>query len=298
MTATRARARLSGPGSLAFILHHSLFGLAAGLSTQIFPRAFHSDPTIRGCTAAEESACSQGARLAYLAGGLIGAGIGFAGAAAWQFYNWMSESSAYFGLANGIFGAMFAAGFAGLISSGSPGEVDAAAVTWTMWAGGLLGAWLTTIVGGGDLAINKGALMASGAYWATMRTAVVVAIIATTSPGGDIRKGINALMLAPGIGATVMGLALLKFNPSTAQILRADLFGTVAGGVVMLISALVLGAKFNHPVPYILGGVAAAGSIVLVSVLWADAVETPPGATPAPGPATTQPAAPKYRSYW
>ena len=86
------------------------------------------------------------------------------------------------------------------------------------------------------------------------------------------------------------------------QKVRADLFGTAAGGVVLLISALVLGANaeaFKSPVPYVLGGVAAAGAITIVSLLWAEAAENPGASPPAPGPGpAVQPGKPSYKSYW
>jgi hypothetical protein len=286
----REGAFLSGPGSMAFILHHTLVGLVAGFSTQFFPRVLSTNPSVAHCdTGVAESVCAQDARLAYLAGGLIGAGIGFGSSAAWQFFHWMSEPSAYFGLTNSLFGAMFAGGFVNLFTT------DGGAVSWGAWAGALIGAWLTTIIGGGELPINKGALMASGAYWATIFTAMVVAIIASTGGGNQIQRGVDALMLAPGVGSGLMALALLKFNPSTAQVLRADLFGTAAGVAVLLLSALVLGARFDLPTPYILAGIAAAGGITVVSLLWADAAESPPPVTPEQPQA---PAKPAYRGVW
>ncbi|MBK7860187.1 MAG: hypothetical protein IPJ65_16545 [Archangiaceae bacterium] len=294
----REGAFLSGPGSLVFILHHTLLGLTAGVATQLFPRVLHSDPAVRNCNSADPSVCAQGARLSYLAAGLIGAGIGFGTSAAWQFYNWISERTAYFGLMNSLFGGMFGAGFMNLIVP------DATATTWGAWVGALAGAWLSTIIGGGDLPMNKGALMMSGAYWATMFMGIVVAVVATTNKNtGNVRTGVDALLISPAIGAGAMALALLKFNPSTAQILRADLFGTAAGGLVLLISALVLGANFAHPVPYILAGVAAAGAITTVSLLWAEAAEPPP--PPAENPPLTpgQPVPvgspkPAYKGWW
>jgi hypothetical protein len=154
--------------------------------------------------------------------------------------------------------------------------------------------------------MNKGVLMASGAYWATIFTALIAGIVATTGGGGNVQKGIDALMVAPALGSGLMALALLKFNPSVAQVLRADLFGTAAGAAVFLISALVLGANFSHPVPYVLSGIAAAGGITIVSLLWADAAEAPPPLTPTEGqPQPGQPPppgapAPKpaYRGVW
>jgi hypothetical protein len=294
----REGAFLSGPGSFAFILHHTLLGLTAGVATQLFPRVLSADPSVSTCSSMDPSACAQGARLSYLAAGLIGAGIGFATSAAWQFYNWISERTAYYGLMNSIFGGMFGGGFMNLIVN------DATATTWGAWVGALAGAWLSTIIGGGDLPMNKGLLMMSGAYWATVFMGIVVAVVATTNKNtGNVRAGVDALLIAPAIGSGAMALALLKFNPSSAQILRADLFGTAAGGAVLLIAALVLGANFAHPVPYILAGVAAAGAITTVSLLWAEAAETPPPPENPPPVTPGQPvpaAAPRpaYKGVW
>lgn len=297
----REGAFLSGPGSLAFILHHTLLGLTAGVATQLFPRVLHSSSDVRSCNdRIEVSACAQGARLAYLGAGLVGAGVGFASSAVWQFYNWMSERTAYFGIATSIMGGMFGAGLTNLIVN------DASATSWGAWAGALAGAWLLAVIGGGDLPMNKGILLVSGGYWALFFTGMIVAIVATTNKNvGDTRPGIDAMLMAPAIGAGAMALALLKFNPSSAQVLRADLFGTAAGLAVLLISGLVLGPNFAHPVPYILSGVAAAGAIATVSLLWAEAAENPspvdtqsltPGAAPSQTPAPAP--KPKYKGVW
>jgi hypothetical protein len=299
----REGAFLSGPGSMTFILHHTLLGLVAGFSTQFFPRVLSKDPLVSHCDGGvPQSVCAQDARLAYLAAGLIGAGVGFGSSAAWQFFHWMSEPSAYFGLMNSLFGAMFGGGFVNLFTQ------DSGAVSWGAWIGALAGAWITTIVGGGELPMNKGVLMASGAYWAEIFTALIAAIFATASSGSNIQTGIDALMVAPAVGSGLMALAMLKFNPSTAQILRADLFGTAAGAIVLLVSALVLGGNTLHSaVPWALGGVAAAGGITVVSLLWADAAVSPPPISPtegqpppggAPPPPGAPPPKPAYRGVW
>ncbi len=300
----REGAFLSGPGSLAFILHHTLLGLTAGVATQLMPRVTARlpdgtpDHTRRSCNGSDEaSACGQSARLAYLGAGLIGAGLGFATSAAWQFYNWMSERSAFFGMANSAFGAMFGAGLVNLITG------DVGATTWALWVGALVGGWLSVIIGGGDLPMNKGLLMLSGGYWAMLFTGCIVGIIAATNRQvGDTRPGIDALLIAPAIGTGAMALALLKFNPSSAQVLRADLFGTLAGLAVYLVSGFALGPNFGHWAPYLLGGLAAAGAITTVSLLWAEAAETPsPVDTQTLTPGTTQPGAapkPKYKGVW
>jgi len=129
--------------------------------------------------------------------------------------------------------------------------------------------------------------------WAAIYTGLVLAIVATTGGGAVGRTGFDALMLTPAIGAGAMALATLKFNPSTTQIMRANLFGLGAGGLVLLVSALVLGANFTtSPVPYILGGLAAIGATTVVSLLWAEAAEAPQTEYFAPSKDK------KYRSVW
>lgn len=261
----REGAFLSGPGSLAFVLHHTLMGSLGALSTQMVPRlidwgnGLNPDPF------------GQDARLAYLAAGLIGAGVGFGAAAWWQFNHWISANTATLTLLDSIWGAMFFIGLTNLFTT------DANWVSWLGLIGAEIGAWVTTIVGGGDVATNHLLLITSGAGWAAIYAALILAIVATTGNSGNARQGIDALLLAPAIGAGAMSLALLKFNPSSAQILRADLFGAGVGAAVLLVSALVLGAKFDVPTPYILAGIGAAGAITTVSLLWAEAAEAPAG---------------------
>src|SRR5262249_26084522 len=103
---------------------------------------------------------------------------------------------------------------------------------------------------------------------------------ATTGGGSNIQSGIDALLITPALGAGALALATLKFNPSTAQILRADLFGAAAGIAVLLISGLVLNPATGFtksPVPYVLSGIAAAGGITIVSLLWVDAADSNQG---------------------
>jgi hypothetical protein len=93
----REGAFLSGPGSVTFLMHHTLMTGLGVLATQMIPRALGQGPDAFG---------SEGARIAYLAGGLGGAAIGFAGSAVWQFTHWMSERTANFGIINSFFGGM------------------------------------------------------------------------------------------------------------------------------------------------------------------------------------------------
>jgi hypothetical protein len=268
----REGAFLSGPGSLAFIMHHTLMTGFGTLATQMLPRIndayCYGQPT---CTVDPTRWTSSDARVAYLAGGLIGAGVGFAASAAWQFTHWMSGSTASFGIVNSLFGGAFAGSVTDLISNHS----NPTAISWLSLVGALAGAWLTPIVGGGDLALNKGVLITSGGAWATIYAGLILAIIGNSGSALDTRMALDVVMLMPAIGAAALALASLRFNPSTAQIMRADLFGVGAGAAVLLISALVLGPNFGSFIPYLLGGIAAAGAKVTVSLLWAEAAESP-----------------------
>jgi hypothetical protein len=185
----------------------------------------------------------------------------------------MGERSANFGIINSFFGGMFLGGFTDLFTK------DAYAIAWLTVIGNSAGAWLTAIVGGGDLPLNKGVLITSGGVWAGIYTALILGIISSIGGASSLRSGMDALMITPAIGAVAMALATLKFNPSTTQIMRANIFGVGVGGAVLLLSALILGAHFASPVPYILAGVGAIGAKTLVSLLWAEAAE-PPSTTP------------------
>jgi hypothetical protein len=257
------------------------------------PRYAHSGTTgTTGPTKVQTCAeifTGEGARLAYLSSTLIGAGVGFTSAAIWQFYNWMSPRSANFGLITSFFGGMFLGGFTDLLT----GHKDAYATTWATMIGNSAGAWLATIIGGGDIALNKATLIVSGGAWAAIYAALIVGMIA---PGGNVtpRDGLAGIMLMPAIGAGLMALATLKFNPSFGQIMRANLFGGLVGGVVLVLSGLLLGpstAFTSSPVPYILAGVGAIGAQTLVSLLWADAAEPPPASA---GSSSDR----KYRNVW
>lgn len=272
----REGAFLSGPGSLAFILHHSLLTGVGALGTQMIPRAIAGGPGFS----------SEDARLAYLGLGLGGAAVGFAGSAVWQFGHWMSLRTATFGMVNSGFGGLFLAGLSNLFTT------EPYAISWLTLLGSLTGAWLTPLVGGGDLPLNHGVLITSGGVWAAIYASLIVAIVATTGGAVDARKGADAIMLMPALGAGAMALATLKFNPSTTQIMRANVFGVGVGGAVLVLSALVLGANFNHFVPYLLAGVGAIGAQTLVSLLWVEAAESPTT------PATTQPGRSRVSPWW
>ncbi len=262
---------LSGPGSLTFVLHHTLMGGLGVLATQMVPRIYnYNTQGSNFCGTKQDCLIGDDARLAYLAGALIGAGVGFASSAFWQFNNWIDSTSANFGIINSFIGAAFFAGFANFFSK------DASVVSWLGLIGAEAGAWISAIVGGGEVPLNKVLLIESGAAWALVYTALICAIFATSGSGSNFQSGIDALLIAPAIGAGALALSTLRFNPSTDQILRADLFGAAAGLAVLLIAGLVLNpatAFTKSPVPYILSGVAAAGGITIVSLLWVDAAE-------------------------
>lgn len=287
----REGAFLSGPGSLTFLLHHTLMTSVGLLGTQLVPRAI----TAAQCTTppAGFASCAdiwtgQDARIMYLTGTLVGAGVGFASSAIWQFNHWVSQRSATFGIINSFFGGGFLGGLTDLVSD------DAAAVAWMTLIGSSAGAWITAIVGGGELAMNKGVLITSGGAWAMIYTALILGIVASTGGNPTAGAGIDALLLTPALGATAMALATLKFNPSVGQVMRANVFGAGVGGAVLLLSALILGPTtgFGHPLPYALAGVGAIGAKTLVSLLWADAAENPGGTALAPGREQ------RYRGVW
>ena len=321
----REGAFLSGPGSLTFLMHHTLMTGFGVLATQMIPRAIDASPAhaaamagpvdhqfvdvpaggcdpanldasiarnmaYKGVTSCSDIVTGESARLAYLTGTLLGAGIGFTSAAIWQFNNWISHRSANFGILSSLIGGMFLGGFTDLVT----GHGDAYATAWLTMIGSSAGAWLAAIVGGGDIALNKATLIISGAAWAAIYTALIVAIIATTGGAITPRSGLDAVLIVPAFGAGIMALATLKFNPSTAQIIRANIFGAIVGGAVLVLSGLLLGPATGFtrsPVPYILAGVGAIGAKTLVSLLWADAAENPTSAG-LPGEGS------KYRSVW
>jgi hypothetical protein len=250
----REGAFLSGPGSLTFVLHHTLMLGLGGLATQV--------------------AHNQGIRFdlssreAMLAGTLIGAGLGFGFSAWWQFNHWIDLPTANFGIVNSVFGGMMFAGLVDLMTN------DAAGIAWSAVGGAALGGWLTAGLSGGQLPMNKGLLITSGGGWAMAYTALLMAIIGVSSPTKNFAAAADGLLIAPGIGAGLMALASLKYNPTSAQILRADVFGAGVGGAVLLLSALVLG-NFNIATPYVLALLSSAGAITAVSLLWEEAAERP-----------------------
>ncbi|WP_233261240.1 hypothetical protein [Vitiosangium sp. GDMCC 1.1324] len=249
----RYGAFLSGPGSLTFILHHSIMGALGGFFTQGIAHDFSFD---------------RSSREAMLAGTLIGAGLGFGASAWWQFYNWVDRPMGYFGITNSVIGGMFAAGFMDMLSR------DPSLLTWSAFLGAELGAWLTASIGGGQLPLNDGLLIASGGGWGLIYGALLLSVVHFSGSQLSGKTWTDSLLIAPGIGAMALALATMKYSPTPAQILRADLFGAGVGGVVLVLSALVLGG-FNQPTPYVLAFLGSAGAITTVSLLWEEAAERP-----------------------
>ncbi len=252
----RYGAFLSGPGSLTFVLHHSIMGAMGGFFTQGFANGFSFE---------------RSSREAMLAGTLLGAGLGFGSSAWWQFYNWVDKPMGYFGIANSVVGGMFLGGFMDLLSR------DPSLLTWSAFIGAELGAWLTATIGGGQLPLDDGLLVASGSGWGLAYGALLLAIIHFSGTKISGQTWTDALLMAPGIGATALALATMKYDPTPSQILRADAFGAGVGALVLVLSALVLGG-FDQPTPYVLSFLASAGAITTVSLLWEEAAERPPAA--------------------
>lgn len=249
----RYGAFLSGPGSFTFIMHHSIMGALGGLFTQGIANRFSFE---------------RSSREAMLAGTLIGAGLGFGSSAWWQFYNWIDKPMGYFGIGNSVIGGMFAAGFVDMLTR------DTTALTWAAVLGAELGAWLTATVAGGQLPLDDGLLVASGGGWALLYGALLLSVVHFSGSKISGKTWTDTLLIAPGIGATALAFATMKYNPTPGQILRADIFGVGVGAVVLLLSGLVLGG-FDQPTPYVLSFLGSAGAIATVSLLWEEAAERP-----------------------
>ncbi len=242
---------LSGPGSLTFVVHHTVLGAMGGLFTQGFARDFNFD---------------KGSREAMLAGTLIGAGLGFGAASWWQFNNWVDRPLGYFGMANSLVGAMFMGGFMDLLAD------DRDVLAWSSFIGAEAGAWLTAVIGGGQLPLNHGLLVSSGAAWGMASTALLLAIIHFSGTKIAGKTWVDTLLIAPGIGATALAISTMRYNPTSGQILRANIFGAGVGAAVLLLSGLVLGG-FDQPTPYVLSFLGSAGAITTVSLLWEESVD-------------------------
>lgn len=243
---------LSGPGSLTFVMHHSLLGAMGGFFTQGFAQDFRID---------------KDSREAMLAGTLIGAGLGFGASAWWQFNHWVDRPLGYFSIANAAVGGMFLGGFMDLFTD------DRYALSWSSFAGAELASWLTAVIGSGQLPLNQGLLISSGAAWGLVYSTLLLAVIHFSENEGIRGKTwADTLLIAPGIGAGALAIATMRYNPTSGQILRADMFGAGVGAFVLLVSGLVLGG-FDQPTPYVLSFLGSAGAITTVSLLWEESVD-------------------------
>jgi hypothetical protein len=264
---------LSGPGSLTFVMHHSILGAMGGFFTQGFAQEFKID---------------RDSREAMLAGTLIGAGLGFGASAWWQFNNWVDRPLGYFGMTNSLVGAMFMGGFMDLLADNRD------VLAWSSFIGAELGAWLTAVIGGGQLPLNQGMLISSGAAWGLGYSALLLASIHFSGTKIRGKTWADTLLIAPGIGAGVLAIATMRYNPTSGQILRADVFGAGVGAVVLLLSGIVLGG-FNQPTPYVLSFLASAGAITTVSLLWEESVDR---TAPQPGSPGYKSKSRPYKGLW
>jgi hypothetical protein len=268
----RKGAFLAGPGSLTFVMHHTLMGAAGGLATQGVTSNFRF----------------QSAREAMLIGTLIGAGMGFASSAWWQANHWIDTPMANFGVVASLVSGMFFAGMMDLMSD------DPLALAWSAFVGAEVGGWLTAAVAGGKMPVNHALFVSSGAAWGLAYGALLMAIIGTSGTTLSSQGVADALLVAPGIGAGLMALTTLTYTPTSAQVLRGDLFGAGVGGAVLVLSALVIGggpSGFSSPTPYVLSMLSSIGAIAAVTLLWEESAEAPRTLAPR---ASKQP----YKNIW
>jgi hypothetical protein len=246
----REGAFLSSPGSVVFIVSHTLLGAAGGLLVTGVPTHF---------------AWTKGSREAMVIGTILGAGLGFGASTWWQFNHWVGLPSAEFSVVNAVFGGMLFTGLANVITH------DRTFMAWAGFLGAELGAWLTTVIGTGDLQLNDGLFMTSAGLWAMAFSGLILAIIGNSGVHLTADGVASTLLITPGIGVIAAALATLRWRPSTPQVLRADAFGAGIGGTVLLVSGLLLG--FSSPVPYLLSLITSATAITLVSIFWEETAE-------------------------
>ncbi|HEX8701239.1 MAG TPA: hypothetical protein VF815_20610, partial [Myxococcaceae bacterium] len=133
----------------------------------------------------------------------------------------------------------------------------------------------------------------SGAAWGGAATALLLAIIHFSGGKGLAGKTwADTLLIAPGIGATALAISTMRYNPTSGQILRANIFGSGVGVAVLLLSGLVLGG-FDQPTPYVLSFLGSAGAITTVSLLWEESVDR----TAVPATSSNSKGKP-YRNVW
>lgn len=246
---------LAGPGSLAFVLDHTLLGAGAGLTLTGIPNRFDLS--------------SRQARISMLVGTLLGAGAGFSASAWYQFNNWMDRPVASLAVANTVIGGMLGAGVANLLSD------DAMAVATAAVVGAELGSWLTVTVGGGELPRSTALLVGSGGAWGLAYGTLLFATLHFSGTRFEhFSSVVPPLLLAPAIGAGAMALAATRYQPTSTQVMRANVFGAAVGGGVLLLSGLVAGS-FTVPIPYILAMLSSAGAMTAVSLLWEESAERP-----------------------
>jgi hypothetical protein len=198
-------------------------------------------------------------------GTILGAGLGFGASTWWQFNHWVGLPAAEFSIVNSVFGGMLFTGLANVATH------DRTFMAWAGFFGAELGAWLTMVLGTGDLQLNDGLFMTSGGLWAMAFSGLILAIIGNSGVKLTSDGVASTLLITPGLGAAAAALATLRWHPSTPQVLRADAFGAGIGGAVLLISGFLLG--FNSPVPYILTLATSATAITLVSIFWEESAE-------------------------
>lgn len=246
---------LAGPGSFNVILHHTLMGAAGGFAVTAIPGGFDFGKV--------------DTRTAMLLGTLVGTGLGFATSSWYQFNHWIDRPAADYGIVNSVIAGMFLTGLVDTFSN------DPLVLATSALIGAELGAWLTLTVGTGEFPASRGLMIASGGAWGLIYGALLMATLGNSGTRIDSAEDVvPALLLAPGIGAAVMALASLRYDPSTSQLMRANLFGAAVGSSVLLLTALVAGG-FNSPLPYVLGLVSSAAAMSLVSLLWAEDVQKP-----------------------
>ncbi len=251
----RQGAFLAGPGSLTFVLHHTLMGAASGFATQGIASGFDVG--------------NLGVRQRMLAGTLVGAGLGFGLSSWWQFNNWIDTPMANFGIVNSVLAGLLFVGMMDLVSD------DPLAIAWSGVVGAHAGAWLTNTLAGGKMPMSRGLLISSGGLWGGIYSGLVLAMLGSTGNAIRGERVFDTLAISAGLGGVAAALASARFEPSSRQILRADAFGLGVGAAVWLVSAAVVGFRMDVATPHVLALISSAAAITTVSLLWEEAAERP-----------------------
>ncbi len=251
----RRGAFLAGPGSLTFILHHTLMGAASGFATQGIASGF--------------DVADLGVRQRMLAGTLIGAGLGFGLSAWWQHNHWIDMPMANFGIVNSALTGLLMVGLMDLVSN------NPLTLAWSGVIGAQVGAWLTATLAGGKMPLSQGLLIASGGLWGGIYSGLVLAILGSTGNAVRGERIFDTMAISAGLGGVAAALASTRFSPTSAQILRADTFGLGVGAAVWLLSAAVVGFRMDVATPHVLALLSSAVAITTVSLLWEEAAERP-----------------------